>query len=169
MILCFTKGLHEWSYKLNLDPIRVPQKYPGKLHFKGPKAGLPSANPLGKNPGDVWVIPNVKHNHPEKTTHPCQFPIELVERLILALTAEGDVVLDPYMGVGTTVAAAILNRRRGVGADLSKEYVEIARKRVQQAAEGTLPFRPRHRPVYVPKKDSKLTRRPWEEDAGEGV
>jgi DNA modification methylase len=55
--------------------------------------------PAGQEPGDVWVIPNVKHNQVEKTAHPCQFPIELVERLILALTNEDDLVVDPYLGV----------------------------------------------------------------------
>jgi adenine-specific DNA-methyltransferase len=78
-ILWFTKSDH---YVFNLDSVRVPQKYPGKKYFKGPKIGQYSCNPLGKNPGDVWTIPNVKHNHIEKTVHPCQFPIELVERLV---------------------------------------------------------------------------------------
>src|SRR5574341_180835 len=94
-ILWFTKDDELGRYVFNLDPVRVPQKYPGKKHYKGPKKGMPSGNPLGKNPGDVWVIPNVKHNHIEKTIHPCQFPVELVERLVLALTRPGDVVLDP--------------------------------------------------------------------------
>lgn len=161
-ILWFTKGREDGSYTFNLDPIRVPQKYPGKLHFKGPKTGQPSANPLGKNPGDVWVIPNVKHNHPEKTLHPCQFPIELVERLVLALTDPGDVVLDPYMGVGSALAAAVLNGRRAMGADLVREYVKIARERIEQAIEGTLPVRPRNKPVYQPPENSKLTQKPWE-------
>ncbi|MCY3961079.1 MAG: site-specific DNA-methyltransferase, partial [bacterium] len=55
------------DYLFELDPIRIPQKYPGKRHFKGPKVGQLSGNPLGKNPGDVWIFPNVKHNHIEKT------------------------------------------------------------------------------------------------------
>ena len=62
------------DYTWNLDPIRVPSKYPGKRHFKGPNVGKLSGNPKGKNPSDVWVFPNVKSNHPEKTIHPCQFP-----------------------------------------------------------------------------------------------
>ena len=82
-IMWFTKGD---DYVFELDPIRVPQKYPGKKYFKGPKAGQYSCNPLGKNPGDVWTIPNVKSNHVEKTGHPCQFPVELIERLVLALS-----------------------------------------------------------------------------------
>lgn len=161
-ILWFTKGDDRGEYVFNLDPIRVPQKYPGKKHFKGAKKGEPSANPLGKNPGDVWIIPNVKHNHVEKTIHPCQFPVELVERLVLALTNSGDLVVDPYMGVGSALAAAVLHGRRAAGADTEKQYVEIARQRVESAADGTLSVRPRNRPVYAPPADTSLTRRPWD-------
>ncbi len=165
-ILWFTKDDPQDEYGFNLDAIRVPQKYPGKKHFKGEKKGQPSANPLGKNPGDVWVIPNVKHNHIEKTIHPCQFPVELVERLVLALTNPGDLVLDPYMGVGSALCAAVMRGRRAAGADTVGEYVTVARSRVEQAGNGTLPTRPRTRPVYVPQANSALTRRPWEETNG---
>jgi adenine-specific DNA-methyltransferase len=161
-ILWFTKTDAKGEYFFNLDPVRVPQKYPGKRYFKGPNKGKPSANPLGKNPGDVWVIPNVKHNHPEKTDHPCQFPIELVERLVLSLTKEGDLVVDPYMGVGSALVAAVLHKRRAAGSDISAEYVKIALNRVEEAAAGVLRIRPRHRPIYEPPKDSPLTRKPWE-------
>lgn len=156
-ILWFTKGKPSRGYHFDVDPVRVPQKYPGKRHFKGPKKGLPSANPLGKNPGDVWIIPNVKHNHPEKTIHPCQFPIELIERLVLALTKKGDWVLDPYMGVGSALIAAVLHERRAIGADTCPDYVEVARERVTEAVTGTLKMRPRNRPVYVPAPNSALT------------
>lgn len=156
-ILWFTKSD---DYIFNLDEVRVPQKYPGKKHYKGPRAGQYSSNPLGKNPSDVWVIPNVKHNHVEKTVHPCQFPVELVERLVRALTVPGSLVVDPYMGVGSTVCAAVLRERRGAGADLVSEYVKIARDRVIQALRGTLRVRPMDRPVYRPDPSSKLTRRP---------
>lgn len=138
------------DYVFNLDPVRVPQKYPGKKHFKGPKLGQYSCNPLGKNPGDVWIIPNVKHNHVEKTIHPCQFPVELVERLVLSLTNPGDWVLDPYMGVGTALAAAVRHGRKGLGAEICAEYVQIARERVTAASAGTLQTRPMRRPVYRP-------------------
>lgn len=109
-ILWFTKSD---DYIFNLDPIRVPSKYPGKKYFKGPRRGELSGNPLGKNPGDVWIFPNVKNNHVEKTSHPCQFPVELVERLVLSLTREGDSVFDPYMGVGSSVVGAVMHRRFG--------------------------------------------------------
>lgn len=156
-IMWFTKGD---EYTFNLDAIRIPQKYPGKKYFKGPKAGEYSCNPLGKNPGDVWNIPNVKWNHVEKTIHPCQFPVELIERLILAFTTEGDLVLDPYIGVGTTAVAAVRQGRRAAGADIVQEYIEIARERVHKAKLGILPTRPMDRPIYEPPPTSSLVRRP---------
>ncbi len=146
----------------------MPQKYPGKKHFKGPKVGQYSCHPLGKNPGDVWIIPNVKSNHVEKTDHPCQFPVELVERLVLALSNEGDWVLDPFVGTGTTIIAAIRHGRRGAGAELVPAYVEIARQRIGQQLQGTLRTRPMYRPVYDPTQAGKrLTVAPWQKRQGE--
>jgi adenine-specific DNA-methyltransferase len=148
-IMWFTKGN---DYSFNLDPIRVPSKYPGKKYFKGPKIGQLSGNPLGKNPGDVWIFPNVKNNHVEKTIHPCQFPVELVERLVLSLTKTGDAVFDPYMGVGSTVIAAMKNDRVGYGCDVVKQYVEIAWQRVAAFRSGGLQTRPMAKAVYDPSK-----------------
>ena len=147
-IMWFTKAD---DYTFNLDPIRVPSKYPNKKHYKGPKAGQPSGNPLGKNPGDIWIFPNVKNNHIEKTIHPCQFPVELVERLVLSLTDEGDRVFDPYMGVGSSVIAALRHRRKGYGCDIVEEYVDVAWERVRQLRAGRLKTRPMNKPVYDPK------------------
>ncbi|MCY4312767.1 MAG: site-specific DNA-methyltransferase, partial [Gammaproteobacteria bacterium] len=138
------------DYTWNLDPIRVPSKYPNKRHFKGPNAGKISGNPKGKNPSDVWMFPNVKSNHPEKTEHPCQFPVELVERLVLSMTDRGDAVLDPYMGVGSAVIAALKHDRAGYGCDIVREYVDIARQRVKSLEEGDLKTRPMGKPIYDP-------------------
>ena len=146
-ILWFTKTD---SYTFNLDPIRVPSKYPGKKHFKGPNKGKLSCNPLGKNPSDIWDIPNVKSNHCEKTIHPCQFPVELAERLVLSMTEEGETVFDPYMGVGSTIIAAIKNNRVGYGCDTEKEYVSAAWDRIKQLRKGILKIRPMDKPVYDP-------------------
>jgi len=147
VILWFTKSD---DYTFNLDAVRVPQKYPNKKYFKGPKKGQLSGNPLGKNPSDVWEIPNVKANHVEKTIHPCQFPVELIERLVLAMTEEGDWVLDPFIGVGTTAIAALMHNRRAIGAEIMHDYVEIARQRIQLAEKGALRIRPMTRSVYDP-------------------
>ncbi len=158
-IIWFTKSD---NYVFNLDPIRVPQKYPGKKHFKGPNAGKYSCNPLGKNPGDVWVIPNVKNNHIEKTEHPCQFPVELVERLVLSLTNEDDWVLDSFLGTGTSIVAAIRHQRRGVGAETVRKYAALAQQRIADELIGTLRTRPMNKPVYDPKQaGNKLTEAPW--------
>lgn len=161
-IIWFTKSD---GYTFNLDPVRVPQKYPGKKHFKGPKAGQYSGNPLGKNPGDVWIIPNVKSNHVEKTIHPCQFPVELIERLVLSLTKPGDWVFDPFAGVGSTIIAAVRHGRRGAGAEIVPKYVKVARDRLQADIAGTLRTRPMNRPVYDPKvAGNKLTVAPWKSE-----
>lgn len=174
-ILWFTKGE---PYLFNLDNVRIASKYPGKRHFKGDKKGQLSGNPLGKNPSDVWEvvlqdweneiwnIPNVKANHPEKTDHPCQYPIELVERCILALTDENDWVLDPFAGVGSSLIAAIKNNRRAVGSDKEQEYVELARERILAYFNGTLGYRQLGTPVYEPTGKDKVSKIPdeWKED-----
>ncbi len=149
VILWFTKSD---SYSFNIDPIRVPQKYPNKKYFKGPKKGQYSSNPLGKNPGDIWNIPNVKANHVEKTIHPCQFPVELIERLVLSMTEENDWVLDPFIGVGTTSIAALIHNRKAIGAEIDPEYMKIAKERIRKAEEGLLRIRPKEREVYDPEK-----------------
>jgi adenine-specific DNA-methyltransferase len=151
------------KYTFNLDPIRTPQKYPGKKYFKGPKAGQYSCNPLGKNPGDVWTIPNVKSNHVEKTIHPCQFPVELIERFVLSLTDPGDAVFDPFLGVGTSIVASMRHGRKGAGAEIKQEYVEVAIDRIKREFNGTLKTRPMDKPVFDPKDAGKsLTTSPWE-------
>ena len=154
-IIWFTKSD---DYIFNLDPIRVPQKYPGKKYFKGPKAGQYSCNPLGKNPGDLWVIPNVKNNHVEKTDHPCQFPMELVDRLVLSMTNKKDWLLDPFLGSGTSIISALRHGRKGVGAELNKKYIEITYDRIAQLETGSLKTRPMNTPVYDPKDSKKGAR-----------
>ena len=158
-IIWFTKTD---EYVFNLDPIRVPQKYPGKKYFKGPNAGKYSCNPLGKNPGDLWVIPNVKSNHVEKTGHPCQFPVALIERLVLSMTNEGDWVFDPFLGTGTSIIAAVRHKRRGAGAETVAKYSNLARERIGQEIAGTLRTRPMDKPIYDPEEAGNSLRiAPW--------
>jgi adenine-specific DNA-methyltransferase len=151
-ILWFTKSD---DYIFNLDPIRVPSKYPNKKHFKGPNKGKLSSNPLGKNPSDIWDIPNVKSNHVEKTAHPCQFPVALVERLVLGLTDRGQNVLDPYLGVGSSAIAALKHGRNAYGCDIMQEYVDIANDRIIQLEAGVLRTRPMNKPIYDPLSNAK--------------
>jgi DNA modification methylase len=111
-------------------------------------------------------MPNVKSNHVEKTGHPCQFPVGLVERLILSLTNPGDLVFDPYVGSGTTAAAAVLRGRRAAGADIDADYLAIAAERVQQAAQGTLPLRDMNKPLHTPDPNTAVANIPdeWRDD-----
>ncbi len=153
VIMWFTKSRRDYTF--NLDAIRVPQKYPRKKHFRGPRKGQLSGNPLGKNPSDVWEIPNVKANHVEKTIHPCQFPVELVERLVLAMTDRGEWILDPFIGVGTSAIAALMHGRKAIGAEIVPEYVSVARERIRLAERGELRVRPMERAVYDPNAPGK--------------
>ncbi|PZR16551.1 MAG: site-specific DNA-methyltransferase [Flavobacterium psychrophilum] len=169
-ILWFTK---EDEYTFNLDDVRIKSKYPGKKHFKGPKKGQYSGNPKGKNPADIWEIvlndweseiwniPNVKANHVEKTEHPCQYPIELVERCVLALTNEKDWILDPFAGVGSTVLASLKNNRNVVGIEKERKYRDIGLKRVEAFQNGSLQFRSIGTPIYD-HTQSKLSQVPLE-------
>lgn len=170
-ILWFTKSK---DYTFNLDPVRVPSKYPGKRHYKGPNKGKISGNPKGKNPSDIWSgfaqewescfweIPNVKSNHPEKTIHPCQYPIELVERLVLALSNEGDWVYDPYAGVGSALIAAIKRNRRAMGSEQDEQYIDITKERIADYFNGTLRTRPMGKPIHKPTGREKISQRPLE-------
>ena len=137
-ILWFVKGR---DHIFNLDPVRIPRTYPPTIRKTGPLKGQPFGSPLGKNPGDVWFIPNIMNNHVEKTAHPCQFPVGLVERLILALTNKGDLVVDPFLGSGTTAATAVLHNRRCFGADKFIKYIDIANERVRHAHQGDLKYK----------------------------
>ncbi|MES0055182.1 site-specific DNA-methyltransferase [Mesorhizobium sp. M0078] len=166
------------NYKFNLDPVRIPQIYPGKRHSskKPGKAGQPSGNPLGKNPSDfwefsanehfntepVWDIPNVKANHPEKTQHPCQFPVELAERCVLALTDPGDIILDPFAGVGTSVVAALKHDRNGIGIEIDEGYAQVGRERITLLRNGELNLRPIGKPVRLPRATEAVSTAPIE-------
>ena len=144
-ILWYVKGK---NYTFNLDDIRVPSKYPRKTYYKGPNKGKISSNPLGKNPEDVWDIPNVKGNHIEKTIHPCQFPVGLIERLVLGMSNPKDIIFDPYMGVGSAGVAAIAHSRKFIGADIDHSYVKIAKKRLIDFKAGNYEYRSHLKPIY---------------------
>lgn len=174
-ILWFTKSD---EYTFNLDDVRIPSKYPGKRYFKGDKKGQISGNPKGKNPEDVWEmtlerltddwdtqiweIPNVKNNHPEKVNHPCQFPVELVERCVLALTNENDIVYDPFCGVGSSLIAALKNNRQAYGTELEQFYVDIGMERIKKLGQDTLKTRPIYKKIWTPKPTDKVAQIPDE-------
>ncbi len=160
------------NYIFNLDKVRIPAKYPGKTYYKGDKKGQLSGNPKGKNPSDVWKIiksewdngiwdvPNVKANHKEKTIHPCQYPIELVERCVLALTEPNSWVLDPYAGVGSTLIASLKNKRNSLGIEKLRKYIRIGQARVDQLEEGILKIRELGKPIFIPNSNTAVAKKP---------
>lgn len=165
VVLWFTKSD---GYHFDLDSVRVPSKYPGKRYFKGPNKGLISGNPLGKNPEDVWEdvedvwdIPNVKSNHVEKTDHPCQFPVGLIERLVLSMTKPDDLVFDPFAGVASAGVAAAIHGRRFWGCELMPEYAGVGLERLNDALAGKAHYRSHDKPLYDHTKSS-LSK--WPED-----
>jgi adenine-specific DNA-methyltransferase len=126
-LLWFTKTD---DYKFELDNIRVPQKYQNKKSWRGDNKGELTCNPMGKNPGDIWIFQNVKHNHEEQTVHPAQFPEDMIARVVLSTTEPGDVVLDPYMGTGTVAVVARDHDRHFLGAEIDAGYHSVALRRL---------------------------------------
>jgi adenine-specific DNA-methyltransferase len=157
VILWYTKGD---TSGFDLDSVRVPQKYPGKRSYHGPNKGKFSGNPLGKNPGDVWDIPNVKGSHLEKTIHPCQFPVALPLIFVKAVCPDNGLVLDPFMGVGSTGVAAAIEGRRFIGGELIDDYVEVARQRISSARQGKAVYRPMNQPIQEPNPTDAVARKP---------
>lgn len=153
------------GYFFDLDAVRVPSKYPGKKHFKGPRRGEFSGNPLGKNPEDVWNIPNVKSNHVEKTGHPCQFPVGLIERLVLSMTRPGGLVFDPFAGVASAGVAAALHGRRFWGCEILPEYASEGLRRIEDALAGKARYRPHDKPLYD-HTQSSLSKVPGADEEG---
>ena len=166
------------DYIFNLDDIRIPQKYRGKRAYQGKNKGLPSGNPLGMNPSDyweglpieqhemelmedLWDIPNVKGNHIEKTEHPCMYPVSLVRRIVKMLSSKHHLVIDPYVGTGTTLIGGWLEGRRVAGSEINPAYVQIAKKRIMDSISGRLKFR-EDKPVFKPNGSMKVAREPDE-------
>ncbi len=168
-IMWYTKSN---NYTFNLDNVRVPAKYPGKTYYRGEKKGQYSGNPKGKNPSDIWTIlkkdwereiwniPNVKANHREKTLHPCQYPIELIERCILALTNKNDWVFDPYAGVASSLVAALKNGRNSIGIEKYKRYIKVGQQRIKKFRKGNLKIRELGKPVLVPNPNTAVAQKP---------
>lgn len=119
------------DYSFDLDSVRVPQTYPTKVCYRSSRRGVITCNPKGKNPGDVWDIHTLHFNSPEKLDHPAQYPEKLCEGLIGLLSKQGDVVLDPFAGTGTTLYVAKAMGRRFIGFEKEAHYCDESRIRLQ--------------------------------------
>jgi adenine-specific DNA-methyltransferase len=119
------------NYTFNLDEIRDPNvKYPNQK-----KNGKIKVNPLGKNPTDVWQFPKVTsgtdRSSAERTAHPAQFPVAVIDRILLASSNPGDLILDPFMGSGTTAAISLRRKRSVIGFEIRKDYCQIIADRIE--------------------------------------
>ncbi|MEI0560636.1 site-specific DNA-methyltransferase [Brachyspira pilosicoli] len=128
-ILWYVKD--RYNYTFNLDDIRDKNvKYPNSK-----KNGKVRVNTLGKNPSDVWEIAKVttglNRSSKERTEHPCQFPMDLLERAVLGFSNENDVVFDPFIGSGSTFEACIKFNRFCIGFEIQKKYCEIIKHRIK--------------------------------------
>jgi site-specific DNA-methyltransferase (adenine-specific) len=112
-------------FTFNADAVRVPSDRQTKYRDK-------RANPLGRVPGDVWHFPRVCGTFKRRVDHACQTPDELLDRIVLAYTNPGDLIIDPFAGSGSAGAAALRHGRRYLGCELSPETAEVARRRLAQ-------------------------------------
>ena len=128
-ILWYVKNKEEYTF--NIDDIRDPDvKYPYQK-----KNGKLRCNTLGKNPSDVWQIAKVTSGtdraSEERTNHPAQFPVDLIARMVLGFTNKNDLVLDPFMGSGTTAAVCMNNNRFSLGFEIREDYCQTIKNRLE--------------------------------------
>lgn len=121
-ILVFNKGK---NFTFNLDDIRVPQKFYRERN-----------NMRGANPGDVWQFSHVHYSNPNRQNHPTQKPEGIIERIVLASSNKGDIVLDPFSGSGTTLRVCQQLGRKAIGFELNPEYVAMTEQRLSEPFSG---------------------------------
>lgn len=122
-IFWFTKDKNDYTF--NLSDVSIPAVNYRPDRYKSQL----------KNPSDVWKIPMVSGNFIERTGHPAQYPEKLIERIVLAGTNKGDVVLDPFMGSGTTAVVAKKLGRKYIGYEIVPEYIEMSNTRLSHVVE----------------------------------
>ena len=141
-ILMFTKGE---KFKFNLDYIRVPQKFYRSIN-----------NMRGANPGDVWEFSHVHYCNENRQDHPTQKPEGLIERMILASSDEGDTVLDPFSGSGTTLRVSQQLNRSCIGIELNPKYVKLTNERLSKPFTGFDSIDPRMERIPNDLNDEKI-------------
>lgn len=122
-------------YTFNLDAIRDREvKYPNQR-----KNGRLRCNTLGKNPSDVWQIAKVtsgkNRSSTERTPHPAQFPLDLINRIVGGFSNAGDLILDPFIGSGSTAEVCLRQNRKVIGFEIKREYCDIASVRIENYLE----------------------------------
>lgn len=121
------------DYYFNIDAVRIPydpatKKARSRSIFVGKKW-----LEVGYNPKDVWTIPRLHRIHAEREEHPTQKPLEIIVRMVRASSPEGGVVLDPFAGSGTTVAACLKNNRQCIAFEINPNYYHIILRRITES------------------------------------
>lgn len=142
-ILWFSKST---DALFNLDDVRVPQKYFRKRN-----------NMSGANPGDVWQFSHVHYCAEERQPHPTQKPEALIERIILASSNPSDLIVDPFVGSGTSARVANILKRNYIGIDINPDYIEMSRQRLTRVFSGFDSVDPRKErtPLDAPKQGER--------------
>ena len=141
-ILMFTKSE---NYKFNLDNIRIPQKYYRERN-----------NMRGANPGDVWTFSHVHYCNENRQNHPTQKPEALIERMVLASSDDGDSVLDPFSGTGTTLRVCQQLNRDATGIEINPQYVKLTQERLESSFEGFDSIDPRMERIPLDIRNSNV-------------
>lgn len=142
-ILLFTKSPKKFVF--NLDDIRIPQKYYRSVN-----------NMRGANPGNVWEFSHMHYCNKNRKKHPTQKPEGLFERMILASSNEGDMILDPFVGSGTALRVCQQTNRNGIGIDINPEYIDMTRDRLSEPFTGFDSIDERMKRVPNDLNDSKV-------------
>lgn len=138
-ILVFSKGD---NFVFNLDEVRVPQKYYRSIN-----------NMRGANPGDVWEFSHIHYCQDNRQDHPTQKPEGLIERIVRASSNIGHVVLDPFLGSGTTARVCQQLQRDFIGVEINPTYVDLAKERLAKAFTGFDSIDPRMKRVPLDLRD----------------
>lgn len=121
------------QYTFNANDILVEAKTGAKRKLIDYRKPVPTVYNSSKVPGNVWEIPRVRYRMPEYENHPTQKPVALLERIILASSNPGDVVLDPFSGTFTTSVVAKKWGRRSIGIEIEEAYIKIGLRRLELA------------------------------------
>jgi site-specific DNA-methyltransferase (adenine-specific) len=149
IIYYYTDGMPEKkNFERRYEMILYYRKNPNKFTFNVDEVRSPlvryekTSNPKGKNPNDVWQINRVRWNSYErvslengKIAHAAQKPVRLIRRILLAVTNKDDLILDPFLGTGTTSVAAKELKRKSIGIELNPDYAKISLNRINNAKE----------------------------------
>lgn len=120
------------KYFFDLDAVRIPydektKKARSRKIFEGAKW-----LEIGYNPKDLWSVSRIHKQAPERENHPTQKPLEIINRIVLASSPENGLVLDPFMGSGTTAISCINNNRNYIGFELNSSYCDIIKNRIKK-------------------------------------